>query len=138
MSDRQFETSGFRRRLRHLPKRDEGSDPGRLYGQKTASSQGERLLRNAEVRAAVDAALAKVADRAEVTAERVIRERARLAFFDPRKLLDADGNPIPMQDLDDDTAAAIAGLDVATSVSEDGSTKTTVRRYRLRQLRSRT
>jgi phage terminase small subunit len=101
------------------------------YSAKTASSQGERLLRNVEVRAAVDAALAKVADRAEVTAERVIRERARLAFFDVRKLLDAEGNPIPMQDLDDDTAAAIAGLDVATSVSEDGSTKTTVRRYRL-------
>lgn len=101
------------------------------YSAKTADAIGKENLRKPPIRAAVDAALAKVADRAEVSAERVIRERARLAFFDPRKLLDADGNPIPLQDLDDDTAAAIAGLDVATSVSEDGSVKTTVRKYRL-------
>lgn len=101
------------------------------YSAKTAQEQGARLLANVMVRAAVDAAVAKIADRAEVSAERVIRERARLAFFDVRKLLDSDGNPIPLQNLDDDTAAAIAGLDVATSVSEDGSAKTTVRRYRL-------
>ncbi len=99
------------------------------YSHKTAASQGERLLRNVEVRAAIDAGLAKLADRAEVTAERIIRERARLAFFDPRKLLDADGNPIPLQELDEDMAAAIAGLDVATMMSDDG-VRTTVRKYR--------
>lgn len=101
------------------------------YSAKTAQEQGARLLSNVMVRAAVDAALAKVADRAEVTAVRVLRERARLAFFDPRKLLDAEGNPIPLQDLDDETAAAIAGLDVSTMASDDGRVKTTVRRYRL-------
>lgn len=101
------------------------------YSPKTAASQGERLLRNAEIRAAIDAGMARLTDRAEVTAERILRERARLAFFDPRKLLDAEGNPIPLQDLDDDTAAAIAGLDVATQVSDNGTMRTTVRRYRL-------
>jgi phage terminase small subunit len=43
----------------------------------------------------------------------VLQERARLAFFDVRKLLDATGKPKAIQDLDDDTAAAIQGLDVA-------------------------
>jgi phage terminase small subunit len=101
------------------------------YSAKTASSQGERLLRNVEIRAAIDSGLARLADKLEITAERVLRERARLAFFDPRKLLDADGNPIPLQDLDADIAAAIAGVDVTTQVSDDGSVKTTIRRYRL-------
>ena len=41
-----------------------------------------------------------------------MKERARLAFYDPRKLFDANGQPIPIHELDDDTAAALAGLDV--------------------------
>lgn len=49
----------------------------------------------------------------EITVERVLREMARLAFFDIRKLVNADGTPKPLHELDDDTAAAIAGLEVA-------------------------
>lgn len=48
----------------------------------------------------------------EITVERVLQERARLAFFDPRKLLDATGRPLSLQELDDDTAACIAGMKV--------------------------
>jgi phage terminase small subunit len=48
-----------------------------------------------------------------------LQERARLAFFDVRKLLDATGAPKAIQDLDDDTAAAIAGLDVVNIGSDD-------------------
>jgi phage terminase small subunit len=82
------------------------------YSPKTAASQGERLLRNAEIRGAVAAGQVDLAARVGLTAEMVLRERMRIAFFDPRKLLDADGNPLPLQELDEDTAAAIAGLDV--------------------------
>jgi phage terminase small subunit len=42
------------------------------YSKKTASSQGERLLRNAEVQAAVTKGREKLAAKAEVTAERVL------------------------------------------------------------------
>lgn len=48
----------------------------------------------------------------ELTKERVAREIARLSFCDPRKLFGKDGAPIPIEQLDDDTAAAIAGLEV--------------------------
>lgn len=48
----------------------------------------------------------------EVTAERVIAELARLAFFDIRKVTDKDGNPLPIQELDDETAKAVVGLDI--------------------------
>jgi phage terminase small subunit len=47
-----------------------------------------------------------------VTAERVMAEYAKLAFFDPRKLFNENGTPKEISELDDDTAAALAGLDV--------------------------
>lgn len=82
------------------------------YSPKTAASIGEENLKKPEIRAAVDASLLELAERVGITAEMVLRERKRIAFFDARKLLDNEGNPLPMQELDDDTAAAIAGLEV--------------------------
>jgi phage terminase small subunit len=52
------------------------------------------------------------AARTGITADRVLAEIAKLAFFDPRKFFDADGAPIPIHELDDDTAAALAGMNV--------------------------
>jgi phage terminase small subunit len=47
-----------------------------------------------------------------VTVERVLQEYARLGFFDPRKLFNDDGSPKGIHELDDDTAAVLAGLEV--------------------------
>lgn len=74
---------------------------------------GPRLLANVGVQEAIARRMAERSKRMEITQDRVLKERARLAFFDVRKLLDNAGNPLPIQALDDDTAAAIAGLDVA-------------------------
>lgn len=54
----------------------------------------------------------KAAAANEVTVERITAELARLAFFDVRRLVDDNGNPLPLCQLDDDTARAIIGLDV--------------------------
>lgn len=83
------------------------------YSERTARTIGPRLLQNVAIKGEVDRRLNKIANRLEISAERVLQERARLAFFDVRKLLDATGRPKAIQDLDDDTAAAIQGLDVA-------------------------
>jgi phage terminase small subunit len=88
------------------------------YSAATARQIGSRLLRDPRIAAAVDDArkvhLAKLQADSGISLERTLKEIARLAFFDPRKLFDADGKPIPINLLDDDTAAAIAGLKVAT------------------------
>jgi phage terminase small subunit len=57
----------------------------------------------------------------------------RLAFFDIRKLTDAEGNPIPINQLDDDTAAAIQGLELATERvrGDDAGAETVVRKYKV-------
>lgn len=47
----------------------------------------------------------------DISAEKVLRELARLAFLDPRKLFAEDGSLKPINELDDDTAAAIAGVE---------------------------
>lgn len=83
------------------------------FSAKTASSAGERLLRNVEVCAAIERGMADIAGRLGITAERVLQERSRLAFFDVRKLFNGDGSPVPVNELDADTAAAVAGLEVA-------------------------
>ena len=43
---------------------------------------------------------------------RVLREVQRIAFFDPRCLVDDEGRPRPLKDLDDDAAAAIESIEV--------------------------
>ena len=82
------------------------------YSKKTASSQGERLLRNVEIAAAVgvkqDQQLAKL----EITAERVLQELARIAFVDVRAFYRDDGTLKQMTELEADAAAAIAQFDV--------------------------
>lgn len=83
------------------------------YAKRSAHVTASLLISNANVKAAIDKQMSKMLSKIEVTAERVLAERARLAFFDVRKLLDATGKPKPIHELDDDTAAAIAGVEVA-------------------------
>lgn len=100
------------------------------YSPRTAYSQGQRLLSNVEISSRIKARQTEVLDNLKITTERILLERARLAFFDPRKLLDKNGHPIPIQDLDDDTAAVIAGMDVV-QVGEGDGALVTVKKYRL-------
>jgi len=81
------------------------SHPGVAYS--TASTNGIRLLGYAWIQDAIAAQRAKTFGRLEITREHVLLEAARLAFFDPRRMYRADGSPIPINELDDDTAACI-------------------------------
>jgi phage terminase small subunit len=85
-----------------------------------AAANGHRLLKNAEIAAAIEAGQQKTLAKLELTAERVLLEVARLAYFDPRRLLKPDGSPKDIGDLDDDTAACIGGLDVLEQYEGSG------------------
>lgn len=86
------------------------------YSARSADSTASRLLRSDKVRAEVEQhradAIAKVQAETGITLERTLREVARIGFFDPRRLFGLDGDPLPLSELDDDTAAVIAGLEV--------------------------
>lgn len=82
------------------------------YNQKTAYSIGQENLKKPEIQSAIQEAQAERQKRTEITQDMVLRETARLAFFDVRKMFDSDGKPLDISRLDDDTAAALVGLDV--------------------------
>lgn len=82
------------------------------YSSRTACEQASRLLANVKVSEAIAEARKKLAEKTGITQERVLKEYARIAFLDIRKAFDEEGQLRPVQELDDDTAAAIAGLEV--------------------------
>jgi len=70
------------------------------------------LAKSSKISVRLDALLSDVKERNMVTIERVLQEYSRLGFFDPRNLFNSDGSPKDIHELDDDTAAVVAGLDV--------------------------
>lgn len=81
------------------------------YSAKTASSQGERLLRNAEVRAAVSAGQKARSERTGITADRVLAELEKIAFADPRCVMSWGPKGVILRDsaeLTDAEAAVLA------------------------------
>lgn len=82
------------------------------YSSKSASVTGSKLLRKAKVSAELAKAREKLLSRLEISAEKVLQGIAELAFFDVRKFFTAAGNLIPVQDLDEQTARALKGIDV--------------------------
>lgn len=90
------------------------------YSEKTAKQAGSRLLTHVDVKSALAAERGKALTAADLTVERALREVARLAFFDPRKLYDEQGNLRPIHELDEDTAAALAGVDHVEEFSGKG------------------
>lgn len=73
------------------------------------------LAQNGDVQARVEELQRKAAAANEVTVERVLKEVARLAFVDLRKAYNEDGTLKKPTEMDDDTAAALAGIDVSSA-----------------------
>jgi phage terminase small subunit len=78
-----------------------------------SSNQGWKLLRQPAIAAAIAAERAALSAKLGVDAERVIGEYVRLAFGDLRKVFDSNGNLLHPRFMDDDTAAAIAEVEVS-------------------------
>ena len=82
------------------------------YAAAGAEVQASRLLRTRNVAAAIAKGQAERAERNHIDADRVLQEVLRVALADPRRLFHADGTPKPIHELDDDTAAAVAAVEV--------------------------
>lgn len=93
------------------------------YSKKTADRIGPELLGKTCVSQAIREAMQKRNQRTEITQDRVIRETAKLAFFDVRKMFDKEGKPLDISKLDDDTAAALVGIDVQDVYEDSGDGK---------------
>lgn len=93
------------------------------YSKKTAEVIGYENLRKPQIEAAINQAKQEREQRTEITQDMVIRECAKLAFFDIRKMFDGNGKPLDISQLDNDTAAALVGLDVQDVYNFTGDEK---------------
>lgn len=107
-----------------------GAEAVRRIGYKGSQPERKawRWLRRPEIQAALEEREAHYIREMGVRAERIMRETIAIATLDPRKLVGPDGKPVKLQELDDATAAAIAGLEIE-DISSNGETGT---RYKLK------
>lgn len=101
------------------------------YSAKTADRIGPELLGKTCVSEAIQQAIQEREKRTEITQDMVLRETAKLAFFDIRKMFDNNGKPLDISRLDDDTAAALVGLDVQDIADPDGDYVGYVKKYKM-------
>lgn len=97
------------------------------YNCTNMKSDSALRMRAAEVlhKPAVQAALVEHQEarlrRLELSVDRVDQEVAKLAFFDPRRMLDDQGVPLPLSELDDIEAAAIESFEVEVLKDDEGN-----------------
>jgi phage terminase small subunit len=82
------------------------------YSEKTAYSIASENLIKPEVQEYIQDRQKELQAKTEVTQMRVLKELARVAFLDIRKFYDDNGKLKQPHELDDDAAAALAGIDV--------------------------
>jgi phage terminase small subunit len=86
----------------------------------SAGNIGRLLLKDPRVKLAVDQAIQERSERTGIKQDDVLREIGRIAFSDARKLVHPDGSLIPLQDLDEDTARAVASVKVKVLKTREG------------------
>ena len=82
------------------------------FSQKSAYSQGQRLLKHVEIQQLLRNRQNEIAQKFELTTESVIAELAKIVHCDPRRLFDAKGALLPLKDWPDEVAGAVASLEV--------------------------
>ena len=90
----------------------------------TAGAEGHKLLKKPEIHKAIEKRRAQIRAQFALTTDRVFQEHARISYFNPKKLVDAKGKAIPLHELDDDTAAALASVEIVeTEIRGKGEDK---------------
>lgn len=82
------------------------------YSQKTARTIANRLLTKVDIIKYLNGLRKRREVKTQVKQDRVLLEIARLAFADPRRAFDDNGNLLPVKDWPDDVAACIASIKV--------------------------
>lgn len=100
------------------------------YAPKTADEQAWKMLRRPEIQAALattmEARRQRVQERfsgAQLKADRVLLEVARISFADIRALYDADGIILPIHEWPDDIAHAVSKVETEEILEYDPVTK---------------
>ncbi len=104
------------------------------FSPRSAKQRGFELVKDRDFLVEIERRRAEVLAQFRLTTERTLQELARIAFFDIRKLFNGDGSPKAVHTIDDDTAAAVVGLEVVEVWQGTGKTRTFVgyiRKYKI-------
>lgn len=91
------------------------------YAENSAGVTGARMLKDAKVAAILAEHARKLADRFNVTTENVLREAARIAYFDVGQCFDENGALLAPKDIPEDARRALSGLETVESKDADGN-----------------
>lgn len=80
----------------------------------TANQNSVYFLRKPHVRAAIEKGIRRMEAHNVVSATRILEEVLRIATADPRRAMNDDGSMKQLQELDEDTARAVASLEVVS------------------------
>ena len=96
------------------------------YSSKRAAEMAYQLLQIPTVQRALDRSIEERLRKIGVHSERVLTEIARVAFSDLRKVYNADGSLKLPTEWDDDTAAAISGVETFEKFQGRGENRTLI------------
>jgi phage terminase small subunit len=102
------------------------------YSEKTANEQASRLLSTVKIQEALVELREELTKKGKIASvDEILESYTKSLRFDPRKLYDDTGTPLSPHELDDDTAMALAGMDVTEKIIEtatkEGSNTTSFR-----------
>jgi phage terminase small subunit len=80
----------------------------------SANNNAVYFLRKPHVRAAIEQGMKRMEAHSVISATRILEEVLRIATADPRRAMNEDGSMKPLQELDEDTARAVASIEVVT------------------------
>lgn len=84
-----------------------------------SAGNGIYLINRPKIHMAIEYEKQKQSRRIGITADNALREIARVAFSDIRKVFDEQGNLKPLHELDDDVAAAISSVEMVVKYKKD-------------------
>src|SRR5262245_58765873 len=90
-----------------------GSSAARAAGYRHPDRAAHKLLNKPLVKQAIAAEMAERAERERIRGDRVLRELGWVGFLDPRELLDERGAFLPLENLPEHVARAVASLRVS-------------------------
>lgn len=93
----------------------------------TANAASSRMLRNVKVQEYISEKQKEIEKRTEVTQDMVIKELAKIAFLDIRKLYTENGQLKNVADIDSDTAGAISSLETLEEYEGYGDDREKIR-----------
>lgn len=81
------------------------------YAPGAAHVAGARMLADPRITDHIERRIKEREARLEITQDQVLRELACIAFYDPAKMFDEDGAPLPLHKMPEAIRRAIAGLE---------------------------